>query len=106
LAGYDPRIRLGAVRARLMALDGRIARAAARRSHAADSRFNALAARLDGLSPLAVLGRGYAVAWNATRTRVLRDAASVGLGDEIIVRLERGELRSAVTGRVIADETE
>jgi exodeoxyribonuclease VII large subunit len=106
LAGYDPRIRLGAVRARLMALDGRIARAAARRSHAADSRFNALAARLDGLSPLAVLGRGYAVAWDATRTRVLRDAASVGLGDEIIVRLERGELRSAVTGRVIADETE
>ena len=97
LTGYDPRIRLGAVRARLMALDGRMSRAAVRRVHTADSRFKALAARLDGLSPLAVLGRGYAVAWDASRTRVLRDAASVNVGDDIIVRLERGELRSAVT---------
>ena len=32
------------------------------------------AARLDGLSPLAVLGRGYAVCWDGDRTRIVRDA--------------------------------
>jgi exodeoxyribonuclease VII large subunit len=60
--------------------------------HVVDSRFQGAVARLEGLSPLAVLGRGYAVAWDATRTRILRDASSVDVGDEVRVTLERGEL--------------
>jgi exodeoxyribonuclease VII large subunit len=97
LAQHDARHRLGSVRARLATQDGRLAHAAARRLHLVDARFKALAARLDGLSPLAVLGRGYAVAWDATRTQVLRGASDVRIGDEIIVTLERGELTSSVT---------
>jgi exodeoxyribonuclease VII large subunit len=97
LAQHNPRHRLGTVRARLIADDGRLARAAARRVHTVDARFKSLTARLDGLSPLAVLARGYAVAWNSTRTRILRDAAVVSVGDEVIVTLERGEIRSTVT---------
>ena len=50
-----------------------VAQAAAPRARAARN----VAGRLDTLSPLAVLGRGYAVAWNADKTRVLRDAAAV-----------------------------
>jgi exodeoxyribonuclease VII large subunit len=64
--------------------------------HATDTRFRALAARLDGLSPLAVLGRGYAVCWDETRTRVVREAASVRPGDRVIVALEHGELACSV----------
>jgi exodeoxyribonuclease VII large subunit len=97
LGQFDPRHRLAAVRTRLVTLDGQLGRAAARRVHTADARFKAQAARLDGLSPLSVLARGYAVAWDSTRTQILRDPASVSPGDEIIVTLERGELRSIVS---------
>ena len=98
LTQHDARHRLGAVRARLLAHDGRLNGAALRRVHIADARFRALAARLEGLSPLGVLGRGYAVAWDSTRTRILRDASTVAVGDEIVVALESGTLRSTVTG--------
>ena len=96
LVEFDPRHQLAAVKTRLVTHEGRLGRAVARRVHQSDARFKALAARLDGLSPLAVLGRGYAVAWDASRTRILRDPASVRPGEEIIVTLERGELRSTV----------
>ena len=45
-----------------------------------------------GTVALAVLGRGYAVAWNEDRTRVLRDAADTRTGDRIRVTLAKGEL--------------
>jgi exodeoxyribonuclease VII large subunit len=66
--------------------------------HAADARLRANAARLESLSPLAVLGRGYAVCWNADRTAIVRDAATVASGDKVHVKLERGELDCIVEG--------
>ena len=39
------------------------------------------AARLESLSPLAVLGRGYAVCWNADRTAIIREASATKAGD-------------------------
>jgi exodeoxyribonuclease VII large subunit len=96
LTQYNPLHRLAAVRTRLVTRDGQLAHAAARRVHVSDARFKALAARLDGLSPLSVLARGYAVAWDASRTRIIRDASTVTPGEEIIVRVERGEIRSTV----------
>ena len=51
-------------------------------AHRADARFCALAGRLENLSPLAVLGRGYAVCWNADRDRASSaSASSVAPGD-------------------------
>jgi len=93
---FDPRYRLGAMRAALVTLAGRLDGATARRLHAAQSRFRGAAARLDGLSPLAVLGRGYAVCWNDERTRILTDAGALAPGDGIRVTLERGELHARV----------
>jgi exodeoxyribonuclease VII large subunit len=97
LSQFDPRHRLAAVRTRLVSRDGQLAQAVARRLHVKESHFRALAARLDGLSPLAVLARGYAVCWDEERTHILRDASQLGEGDRVIVTLEHGELRCAVT---------
>jgi len=53
------------------------------------------AASLDALSPLGVLQRGYAIAQDASG-RLVRDAASVNVGDEISVRLAKGKLNTRV----------
>ena len=99
LERFDVRRRFDVIRARLAAVDGRLRTGIDRRVHGADARFRATAARLDSLSPLAVLGRGYAVCWNADRTAIIRDASTVGSGDKVHVKLERGELDCEVVDR-------
>jgi exodeoxyribonuclease VII large subunit len=84
--------RLGAIRTRLVGADGRLSGAMTKRRHRADTQLRDSAGRLASLSPLAVLGRGYAVAWNEDRTRVLRDVADTAIGDRIRVTLAKGEL--------------
>jgi exodeoxyribonuclease VII large subunit len=84
--------RFAAIRARLVNADGRLELGAARRYGRADALLRDCASRLEALSPLAVLGRGYAVAWNDERTRVLRNAGDVSAGDRIRVTLANGEL--------------
>ena len=96
LETFDLRRRLGQVRARLVSADGRLNAAAAHSRHAADARLRGAAARLESLSPLAVLGRGYAVCWNADRTAIIRDASSVSPGERVHVTLHRGELTADV----------
>jgi exodeoxyribonuclease VII large subunit len=96
LTTFDAGRRLAAIRTRLVTSDGRMRSAATRRQDRARAQFQETAGRLDTLSPLAVLGRGYAVAWNADKTRVLRDASAVVPGDTVQVTLARGELECEV----------
>jgi exodeoxyribonuclease VII large subunit len=93
---FDPRHRLAAIRTRLVSRDGQLAAALRRRLSRAQTRLGTLAARIDGLSPLAVLGRGYSVTWNADRTRIIRDASTLQPGDAISVTLERGSIGATV----------
>jgi exodeoxyribonuclease VII large subunit len=57
--------------------------------------------RLDAVSPLRVLERGYAVVINARDGREVTDAARVAIGDELDIRLGRGRLRARTTAREI-----
>ncbi len=58
-------------------------------------RFTRLTAALDALSPLKVLGRGYAMAQSEDGA-ILRDSAQVSPGDRIRVQLARGSLNCSV----------
>jgi len=97
LERFDVRRRFGTIRTQLVGVDGRLRSSVDRRVHVADARLRGAAARLESLSPLAVLARGYAVCWNEDRTAIIRDAAAVEPGDRVHVKLERGELDCAVT---------
>jgi exodeoxyribonuclease VII large subunit len=96
LGTFDLGRRLAGIRTRLVGAEGRLTVAVRRRQHVAVAQLGRVAGRLDSLSPLAVLGRGYAVAWNADKTRVLRDASGVAAGDTVQVTLARGELECEV----------
>jgi exodeoxyribonuclease VII large subunit len=99
LDAFDLRRRFGRLRTRLVQADARLTGASTRARHRADGRLRGAAARLEALSPLAVLGRGYAVCWNADRTAIIRDAATVSPGDHVRVTLSQGELACEVKGR-------
>ena len=58
-------------------------------------RLGLAAASLDALSPLAVLHRGYAIAQDADG-KLIRDAGSVSVGEQVDVRLDKGRLRTRV----------
>jgi exodeoxyribonuclease VII large subunit len=95
----DLRKRIGQTRTAFAAAHARLEAAMTRGSHARRSRLGALAGRLDALSPLGVLGRGYALCWDDQKQVLLRDAGAVGVGDPIRVTLARGEVRATVTSR-------
>ena len=73
----------------------RAARAAAARARAA---LGAAAGRLDALSPLRVLGRGYGITTREGERAPLRDVAGLATGDRISTRLARGTILSDVVG--------
>jgi exodeoxyribonuclease VII large subunit len=91
-----PARRLAEGALRLGELRGRLFAAALRSRERAARRLGELAARLDALSPLAVLGRGYSLAFRESDGAILREARQVAPGDAILVRLARGRLRAAV----------
>ncbi len=97
LYGRHPRAVLANARVELGPLDVRLENAMWRRLSRAAAALSDAAVRLDGLSPLTILGRGYAIATRADG-RALRSAEDVVVGDEIAVRLGRGKLASRVLG--------
>jgi exodeoxyribonuclease VII large subunit len=83
-------------RHRLEGLESRLIASFTRRCDRARSGLRAAVARLDSLSPLAVLGRGYSL----TRARTgefVRRASQVKAGDDVQVLLQQGSLDARVT---------
>jgi exodeoxyribonuclease VII large subunit len=89
----DPRQTLIRQRLRIDELAERGARGVAGTLRAARARLVAAGERLQALSPLAVLERGYAIARRAPDGEVVRDAAELAPGDALEVLFRRGTAR-------------
>lgn len=59
-------------------------------------RSERLQTALESLSPLAILGRGYALVFDS-EGKLLKDASKVQIGDEVSARLAHGQIQAAVT---------
>jgi exodeoxyribonuclease VII large subunit len=94
LRRWDPAPRLAARRAELRRLEGAMATAARRALDRRRATFAQGVARLNALSPLRVLERGYALATHDGR--VVTDAASVKPGDRLDLRFAHGRARATV----------
>ena len=94
---YDARRRLAAVRQRLEAQVGNLAAATHTRLLQSHGALDRQTASLEALSPVAILNRGYALVFDA-KGRLVKDAARLKAGDELLARLARGRVRARVTG--------
>jgi exodeoxyribonuclease VII large subunit len=56
------------------------------------------AGKLDSLSPLAILGRGYSICFKLPDGAIVKDAAGLAPGDQLRVRLHQGAALATVTG--------
>ncbi len=65
-----------------------------------ESRLAVLAGRLQALSPLATLARGYSICTTPDGKHVVSDSKSVGVGDRLSVRLQRGRLQCLIEERM------
>ena len=94
LAGHRafrrPRERIEDLAVQLDELDARANRAVRQRLVLARNEVQQQAARLESLSPLGVLSRGYSLTQRAVDGRIVRDAAELQPGDEISTRLAKG----------------
>ncbi len=92
----NPRHRLEAICAHAAALGKRLDAAVAELLGRLDQRLTLAARTLDAVSPLATLGRGFAVVTRTSDGALLRDAAAAPPGTQIEARLARGRLRARV----------
>ena len=77
-------------------LSARCHRAVGNRLAQSRQKTDWLAARLNSLSPLAVLGRGYSLTQRVVDGKVVHDAGEVAVGDLIDTRFARGRVISRV----------
>jgi exodeoxyribonuclease VII large subunit len=89
-------VRIAAAHRRLQSVTQRLYRSTVRISNARQSRLGQASARLEALSPLAVLSRGYALVYSSGGT-LLRSAGETSKGQTIRARLAHGTLEAEVT---------
>lgn len=101
LAELDLRVRLAGRRAEMKDLRSRLELQADHRLSEARARLELAAGRLEALSPVAILERGYSIVTDAEGV-IVRDASAANEGDRLGIRLHRGRLAVRVDS---ADES-
>ena len=96
LRRHDPSLRIATTQRRLQQSSELLYRSAAQVISTRQARLNRAAVRLEALSPVAVLSRGYALVYAADGT-LLRSAADTAAGQNIRARLAEGALEAQVT---------
>lgn len=84
---------------RLQALADKLRSTDTAKRQSLDHRLASLAGKLDTLSPLATLQRGYAIVTTESEGHVVTDPAEVEIGDRIRARLQSGELIAEITDK-------
>ncbi|MGH9712470.1 MAG: exodeoxyribonuclease VII large subunit [Candidatus Acidiferrales bacterium] len=102
VASFDLRGRAEVARRRIEQQRGALRAALDRALIMKRHRFEKARLRLDERGPFRILGRGYAIAYDASG-KVLRSPDQVALGDDISVRLARGELGATVRNKKKTD---
>lgn len=95
LLELHPRARLAAQEQRRAALVHRLERSMRAKLKRSDTLLASRMAALDAMSPLKVLGRGYALAQDG-QGAVVRDADQLKVGDELSLRLAKGKAQVQV----------
>ena len=92
LRARSPQLRVALARTREARARAAAESAIRRRMDLNRRRLSETATRLDALSPLAVLGRGYAIVRRESDGRIVRAAGDVSLGDRLELRLASGQI--------------
>lgn len=87
----DPNSMIDTLRQRLSLLSVRAEHLLTQRLEAVRQGFSDNAGRLEVLSPLKTLARGYAIVTHGSDGRVVTAAASLAAGDQLLLKLFRGE---------------
>jgi exodeoxyribonuclease VII large subunit len=101
VAGLERRLRspqqmVAQWRERESDLERRLLRTMAHLRRERDGRLGALAGRLDALSPLRTLSRGYAIAFSEKSGEAVREASTLNPGDRLRIRFSSGCARATV----------
>ena len=89
--------KLGVCSDETQALTSRLSRSVRARLAEARTNLNALAGKIDNLSPLKVLARGYSITFRLEDGKTVTDSEAVELGQDLRLKLARGELVTRVT---------
>jgi len=90
LAVLSPLERIRRQRERGQDLTRRLEATSARLLERLKAGLERAAGKLDSLSPLAILGRGYSICYRLPDETIVKDAATLAAGDRLRVRLHRG----------------
>lgn len=108
LAELSPRLAAGspmreavAYRTRLETILGRLETGIGTMVESARMRLGGIGRQLDAVSPLKVLDRGYALVTRRTDGAMVTDAGTVGIGEELEIRLRRGRVSARAIGREV-----